>query len=493
MAKRSRQTFLKNFPEALLNESGAVFIGAGVSMGAGYPSWATLLEEIGDELGVNPRDVYDLAALAQWSIHESGGSRTSIQRVLRQQIAVEHQIPDSLKIISRLPLRQIWTTNYDRLIERAFSEINRPIDVISGEKDLSTPARPGAVRLHKMHGSIDRLDDIVISTDDYELFRKKRGAFLPLLQAHLTSMSMLFIGLSFSDPNIRHVLSLIRESFSDSPPEHYAIIRPPQEHDFDTESEFQAKSIQHKLWSKDLRRYGLNVVEVKNYEEISGLLIDIERRVARRRVWVSGSWPTEVLTPETTKNYSISEALGTLIGKEGMSLVSGAGLLVGSATISGFMSSLRNSGGWDLERRLIVRPFPQPIKGSSPDHQQWTDLRKELVRLSGVVIFVGGVKFVDGKSVVADGVMKEFQLAKENSSFLIPIGTTGGAAKLISEELIESNLPSSGDDAIRPTDEELKILNESDVNIDKIIDVVERILKRSLGRASKNTRYITKM
>ena len=31
------------------------------------------------------------------------------------------------------------------------------------------------------------MDDIVISTDDYELYRSKRGAFLPLLQAHLSS------------------------------------------------------------------------------------------------------------------------------------------------------------------------------------------------------------------------------------------------------------------------------------------------------------------
>ena len=392
-----------------------------------------------------------------------------------------------------MPLRQVWTTNYDKLIERAFSEISRPIDIISGEKDLSTPARPGAVRLYKMHGSIDRLDDLVISTDDYELFRKKRGAFLPLLQAHLTSMSVLFIGLSFSDPNIKHVLSLIRESFSDAPPEHYAIIRPPQEDDFDTEPEFQAKSIQHKLWSKDLRRYGLNVVEVDNYDEISELLLDIERRVARRRVWVSGSWPTEELTPEAAENYKISESLGKLIGESGLSLVSGAGLLVGSATISGFMSALRNSGGWDLERRLIVRPFPQPITGKAPDQEQWADLRKELVRLSGIVIFVGGMKIVDGKFVIADGVMKEYHLAKDSHSFLLPIGATGGAAKSICEQLIESDLPSSGENAVRPTDKELKLLNDPDVNRDQIVDIVGEILRRALGKLSESSRYMTRV
>jgi hypothetical protein len=71
---------------------------------------------------------------------------------------------------------------------------------------------------------------------------------LPLLQAHLTSMSMLFVGLSFTDPNIRHVLSLIRESFTDAPPEHFAIVRPPHRDDFASNDEFDARSAQHKLW-----------------------------------------------------------------------------------------------------------------------------------------------------------------------------------------------------------------------------------------------------
>ncbi|TCS15828.1 hypothetical protein EDC31_1754 [Acidomonas methanolica] len=44
--------FLKDYPEALIEGSGAVFVGAGVSMGAGYPSWASLLTEVGEELGV---------------------------------------------------------------------------------------------------------------------------------------------------------------------------------------------------------------------------------------------------------------------------------------------------------------------------------------------------------------------------------------------------------------------------------------------------------
>lgn len=479
--KTAKARFLKEFPDALVNEAGAVFIGAGVSMGAGYPSWAELLKEIGEELGVGSSDVHDLAALAQWSIQESGGA-TRVRNVLKEQIGKSLDVPESLRIIARFPVRHIWTTNYDRLVERAFEAIDRPIDPISGTKDLAIRATPGATRLYKMHGSIDRLDDVVISTDDYELYRSTRGSYLPLLQAHLTSMSMLFVGLSFTDPNVRHVLSLIRESFAEAPPEHFAIVRPPQKGDYKTEDEFKARSAQHRLWAKDLRRYGLVAVEIDDYSEVPELLRAVERRVAMNRVWVSGSWPTEPVDSEAARIYAFAEGAGRAIGKLGRSLVSGAGLVVGSATISGFLDTLRAGGGWDLERRLIARPFPQPLAGQAANRAQWTALREELARLSGAVIFVGGAKTVEGTVVIADGVLEEARLAEAAGAFLLPIGATGGAARQISERMIGSGLACDGFGAQRPTDDELRALSDVSTSTGDLVDLVSTILKR-VGKA----------
>ena len=162
MPTSSRNRFLKDFPAALHEGVGAVFVGAGVSKAAGYPTWAELLKDIGEELGVRSSDIQDLAALAQWHISESGAA-TGVRNVIRQEIGKDRPVPPTLEVLARLPVRQIWTTNYDRLVERAFAVINRPVDVVSGAADLSLRARPGAARLYKMHGSVDRMDDIVIS------------------------------------------------------------------------------------------------------------------------------------------------------------------------------------------------------------------------------------------------------------------------------------------------------------------------------------------
>jgi Sir2- and TIR-associating SLOG family/SIR2-like domain len=436
-----------------------------------------VLREIGDELGVSSRDVHDLAALAQWSIQESGGA-TRVRNVIKEQIGKDHPIPETLEIIARLPVEHIWTTNYDRLVERAFKDIARPIDPISGAKDLSLKRTPGAARLYKMHGSVDRLDDIVISTDDYELFRSKRRAYLPLLQAHLTSMSMLFVGLSFTDPNIRHVLSLIRESFTEAPPEHFAIVRPPHRDDFASDDEFEARSAQHRLWAKDLRRYGLLAIEIDDYDEVPDLLRQIERRVATRRVWVSGSWPVDGGGTDAANMYSLAEDIGRWIGQSGRDLVSGLGLLIGSATVAGFLEASRNGGGWDLNRRLIVRPFPHPPAGHAPDRTQRAALRGELARQAGVVIFLGGAK-LDGTDLVpAPGVLEEFEIAKAAGAFLLPVAASGGAAKKISDNLMGSGLSATGPDAVRPTDDELLLLGDSATDRSTLVRRIAKILDR---------------
>ncbi|KHN56276.1 SIR2 family protein [Pectobacterium fontis] len=487
MTKAAMNRFLKEYPNALNDGTGAIFIGAGVSMAAGYPSWFELLGEIGEELGISSKNVHDLAALAQWSIQATGGA-TRVREVIKKEISPDRPIPDTVEVIARLPIRHIWTTNYDRLIERAFQAINRPLEPISGVDNLALKATPGATRLYKMHGSVDRLDDIVISTDDYELFRSKRGAYLPLFQAHLTSMSMLFVGISFTDPNIRHVLSLIRESFKDAPPEHFAIVRPPQRADFSSDDEYNARSTQHDLWAKDLKRYGLLVVEIDNYDEVPELLRKVERRVAAKRVWVSGSWPIEHGGAEASNIHAFAESIGRQIGESNRDLVTGAGVLIGSASISGFLAALRNGGGWDLDRRLVARPFPQPLQGSVPNEREWKALRNELARQAGIVIFVGGVKLLDGALISADGVLQEFECAKVSGAFLIPIAATGGAAKDICEQLIGSPLSTEGAMAQRPSDKELRALADPSLLLDQksrdrlvtvLFELIDRIAKIS--------------
>jgi len=153
-------------------------------------------------------------------------------------------------------------------------------------------------------------------------------------------------------------------------------------------------------------------------------------------------------------------------------------LLVGSAAISGFLEALRDGGGWDLNRRLIARPFPQPLAGAEPNAAKWTELRKELARQAGGIIFIGGIKQEGDKLVPAGGVLEEYEAAREVGAFLLPIGATGGAAQEIAEKLIGSDVEATGPKAMRPTDDELKILLDPATERQAVLECIDAVVTR---------------
>lgn len=219
-------------------------------------------------------------------------------------------------------------------------------------------------------------------------------------------------------------------------------------------------------------------IEIEDYDEVPGLLAEVERRVARNRVWISGSWPLdEATTPEVSFVHDVAEKVGEVVGSAGLTLVSGSGLLVGSGSMSGFLASLQKTGAWDLERRLIVRPFPQPIEGGEPDRAQWDLLRAELARLAGLVVFIGGLKAEAGALMDSSGVHAERAIAQAKGAYLLPIGATGGAAATIATELTGSDLPFDGPDALRPSDEQLGSLADASVGAAELANRVLKILK----------------
>ena len=61
-----------------------------------------------------------------------------------------------------------------------------------------------------------------------------------------------------------------------------------------------------------------------------------------------------------------------------------------------------------------------------------------MISEAGICIFIFGNKLVNGEVVLASGMMEEFRIAKERGKVLIPIGSTGFAAKEIFDEMKES-------------------------------------------------------
>lgn len=132
-----KETFVSDIVEELSNENVAIFAGAGLSVSAGFVNWAELLEPIARELGLDTRKEPDLVSLAQYHYNANSANRSKLNQILIRGFSEDAQPTETHQILSRLPIRNYWTTNYDKLIEKTLTDCGRKPDVKYTVKHLT--------------------------------------------------------------------------------------------------------------------------------------------------------------------------------------------------------------------------------------------------------------------------------------------------------------------------------------------------------------------
>ena len=422
----SHQLFLDSYSKALLDGNAAVFAGAGLSRASGYVDWKGLLRETAEHLGLDVDRETDLVALAQYSQNKRG-NRSHLNQLLVNEFTDQAELSENHHLIASMPIDTVWTTNYDDLLERAFEEAQKRSDVKHREKQLST-TRPGRkVTIYKMHGDRTMPDEAVLTKDDYESYDSKRKLFSEKLQGDLIGKTFLFLGFSFTDPNIDHILSRIRVLLGENQREHFCIMKsvtPPSSHDLKevAEYEYERRKLEHRI--EDLKRYSIQAVLIDEYSDLTRLLEELSRRSHQRDVFVSGSAHDFGPLGED-KLKSLCRTLGRKLIEKNFSVVSGFGLGIGGEIILGSMEVL----GHNDEHRLHLRPFPQQAPAGVNLQDFWKEYRERMISRAGTCIFVSGNKLDSGNVVPANGVKSEFDICCQQGKFPIPIGATGHVAE----------------------------------------------------------------
>lgn len=428
--------FARKFAKQIADENVAIFAGAGLSAGVGFVNWAELLAPFAQEMQLDAKKEKDhLVRLAQYSKNHKNGNRHHLNAALITAFPVMKAPSENHKILSRLPIGTYWTTNYDKLIETALRQANKLTDVKHQDNDLpnSTPRRDAVV--YKMHGDVESPGNAVLTRDDYESYAKEHSGFLNALSGDLTGKTFLFVGFSFADPNLEQVLSQVRQRYQDSQREHFALLCRPRRAEFDTDEDFNYAQVSQLHYIKDLGRCNVTVLQIDEYKEVTETLQAIEHFYRRRSVFVGGS--AEDFSPwseSDTNDFFYS--LGAMLVSQGFRIVSGFGLGVGNALISGAIDKAYENGTHHLDDFLDVRPFPRGIADAVRRAQVWDTYRRDLLSLPGIAIFLFGNKKVDGKISLADGLKKEFDISREQNVLSLPIGGTGSMAKLLGAEAI---------------------------------------------------------
>lgn len=466
--------FIDRYVKEIQNYTAAMFIGAGFSMNAGYVDWKSLLSGIAEDLGLDIEKETDLVSLAQYNYNENGQNRGVINHALFEEFTKEKDLDENHRILARLLISTFWTTNYDSLIEEALRDARKTVDVkhCNSQLSLTVPHRDAIV--YKMHGDKSNPNEAILIKDDYEQYYQKHAQFITSLSGDLISKTFLFIGFSFSDPNLDYILSRIRIDYKENNRQHYAIMRNVSKNDYESEADYDYAKRKQELFMGDLKRYSIKPLMIDDYSEITDILKEINRRLNHNNVFVSGSaYEYSEYSEDEKAATDFIQSLSQRLIQKGFNIISGFGLGVGSAVIYGALQEIYMKNQRINDERLLLRPFPQ-----GEDYKaMWKEYREDMISRAGVSIFIFGNKYdaENESTVLAGGMKQEFEMATEQHNLIVPVGCTGYMAHKIWEEIHEdlSKYYTNVDDELTVAFKKLNNKCETSQLIDNILSFID--------------------
>lgn len=433
---QKQQTFINEFAKEINNGDAAIFAGAGFSAPAGFVNWKELLRDLAEELDLDIDKEHDLLSVAQY--HFNKFTRSKINAKIINEFTSLSSGGENHKILSRLGIDTFWTTNYDQLIERTLEADGKTVEKKIRNSDFSRNIKKRDAIVYKMHGDKDSPDEAILTKDDFESYNDKMELFTIALRGELVSKTFLFLGFSFDDPNLEYILGRVKILLKGNTPTHYCFFKEIAESDFNDLLLLPEQNKENYLYAKikqglkidNLVRYGIRAIMVNDYSEITLILAEIEKRVKRKNIFISGAaHDFSPYSDEDAKN--LIHTLSYKLAEKEYKIVSGYGLGIGSIVINGALDFKMNSNYRNLDDLLILRPFPQIQSGSKSIPEIWTDYRNDMISKAGIAIFVFGNKLVDDEVVNSNGMEEEFEICLKHNVIPIPIGVTGWMSKTL--------------------------------------------------------------
>ena len=193
--------------EAMSNDQLVLFVGAGASVDSGMPLWGSAIDKIAEKLPLI-EEQKDTLKIPQYYYNSRG--KKEYTELMRDIFKYEDNLlPTKLhKKILDFQTTTIVTTNYDRLIETAAADNGEFIRVIS--QDIDMPYKKSRRELIKMHGDFEH-DNFVLKEDDYLNYSRNFKLIETYVKSLIGSKVVLFIGYSLSDPDVKHIMSWVKD------------------------------------------------------------------------------------------------------------------------------------------------------------------------------------------------------------------------------------------------------------------------------------------
>ena len=226
------KVYLDDIADRLYSGHASIMIGAGFSKNAipngqknkNFLDWNQLADIFFEKLnGRKPNDKERyLSPIKLAEEVQAAFGRTGLENLISDNLPDMEYSPSILHDqLVRLPWNNIFTTNYDTLIERATEKTERRFDIVRNQKDLVYSKNP---RVVKLHGSFPSERPFIITEEDYRVYPSKYALYVNTVQQSLIENSLCLLGFSGDDPNFLHWLGWIRDNLgNDHSPRIYLV------------------------------------------------------------------------------------------------------------------------------------------------------------------------------------------------------------------------------------------------------------------------------
>ncbi|WP_278962873.1 SIR2 family NAD-dependent protein deacylase [Mitsuokella multacida] len=212
------EKYIKLLAESLWSGTATAMVGAGFSLNARpcspktkpMASWSGLIGDMKEELGLTDAEKDNYDALNTAELYKATFGRSQLEHFLESHLPDREYEPGTLhKDFVNLPWADIFTTNYDTLLERAMDTLSRPYHHIIAIKDIPGAQRP---RLVKLHGSFGAERPLIFTATDYRRYPVKNAPFVNMVQEAIMENSLCLIGFSGDDPNFRQWIGWVHDN-----------------------------------------------------------------------------------------------------------------------------------------------------------------------------------------------------------------------------------------------------------------------------------------
>jgi hypothetical protein len=202
----------------------AVMVGSGFSRNAEaitgaappFPLWRELTDRLKKEL----RESYSDDALRLAEEYEHAVGRTALDDLLLNLIPDGKYQPGRLhEMLLSLPWAEVFTTNYDTLLERTRPKVQEArYDLVLNAADIARSERP---RIVKLHGSFPSQRPFILSAEDYRKYPTDFAPFVNMVRQSIMENVFCMIGFSGNDPNFMQWIGWVRDQLGAAAPKIY--------------------------------------------------------------------------------------------------------------------------------------------------------------------------------------------------------------------------------------------------------------------------------